>query len=271
MQTEEKNIDINNICPLTPKYNTMPALGFKNTGSICYFNSLIQCILSSSHFLKFIVNHENKYNLFREFLKFVNEEDKWDVLFTTRLLILCKMINPNQSSSEYFVYLLDLLKLEPLFESTYKDIYECKECHKKIYKKDISYCPLVNNDFSEFFEFSEEIENFNCEECKEKRTIIHTKKIESLSDIVVISFNKYFEKKMIAYPSEFKIYNENGEQSYQLIGTVEHIGTLSGGHYICRIKRNDTIYIADDINVQTVESLDMKPVMETYMVFYEKN
>lgn len=244
----------------------VPPYGFKNTGAICYFNSLIQCILSSKHFLTYIIRHDNPHNLFKEFFHYVFNEEKWDLLFTTRLLIFCKMINANQSSSEYFVYMVDLLKLEPLFECIYEDKYICKKCGNIITKKDITYCPLINNDFKEFFEDQEEIENFNCETCKERQTIIHKKNIHHLSNMIVICLNKYFGKKLISYPSSF-LFNGN---EYQIIGTVEHIGTLNGGHYLCRVKRDSTIYIANDIDVKTSENLDMNPVIETYMVFYEK-
>jgi ubiquitin C-terminal hydrolase len=244
----------------------VPAYGFKNTGAICYFNSLIQCILSSNHFLKFIINHDNPYNLFKEFLHFIFNEEKWDLLFTTRLLILCKMINPNQSSSEYFVYMVDLLKLEPLFECVYQDQYICHSCSNVITKKDISYCPLINDHFNEFFEHSEEIENYNCEKCKKRQTISHKKSLQELSNMVVVCLNKYFGKKMIDYPSSFIL----NHQKYSVIGTVEHIGTLNGGHYMCRVKRDTTIYIANDTAVHQIEEVGMNPVLETYMVFYEK-
>jgi len=201
------------------------------------------------------------------------------------------MINPNQSSSEYFVYILDLLKLEPLFECTYQDIYKCKDCNKIISKKDISYCPLINEDFKEFFETYEEIENFNCEECKQKKTIIHCKRISSLSNIVVVCLNKYFGKKMIEYPYEFDFSVKNEEEiteyKYRIIGTVEHIGNLNGGHYICRVRRGDRFYIADDMNIKDMQEMQgnssenskennennknkMHSVCETYMVFYER-
>jgi ubiquitin C-terminal hydrolase len=243
----------------------IPPYGFKNTGAICYFNALVQCLLSSRKFLNFIVDHTNKYNLFQEFLYNISQ-DRWDVLFTTRLLYLCDMVNSNQSSSEYFIKLIDLLKLEPLFEAKYNDHILCTNCNHSVNKQDISYNMLVNDDFSEFFEFSEEIEQFNCEHCKEKTKIVKRKTLSGLSDITAICLNKYFGKKMLYYPQEFLFLNNR----YRLIGTVEHIGTLNGGHYISRFRRNGKCYLADDFNVMPTNEEEIPAVSETYIIFYEK-
>ena len=44
----------NNPVTIQDKILEIPPIGFNNTGAICYFNSLIQCLLSSKNFLIFI-------------------------------------------------------------------------------------------------------------------------------------------------------------------------------------------------------------------------
>jgi ubiquitin C-terminal hydrolase len=240
----------------------VPPLGFHNTGSICYFNSLIQCLLSSKNFLKFILYDKND-PLFSEFLyNIVN--DTWDMTFTTKILQKYNIVQGNQSSSEYFTFMVDLMKLENIFECHHKIINVCQNCGNKKESKDISYNTLINENILEFFKYNEKIDNVNCDNCKTKSTIEQNKIIYGLPPVIVLSFNKYFGKKIINYPELFN----NGEVEYRLIGTVEHYGVLGAGHYISRFKRNGKFNLADDSRVNEIKSINS--IQETYMVFYER-
>ena len=89
-----------------------------------------------------------------------------------------------------------------------------------------------------------------------------------MSDVIAISLNKYFSKKIIEYPISISF----GKFKYRLKGTVEHFGELNGGHYVCRVERGaPEHYIIDDTNVIPI-SIDIyqKSKSETYMIFYEQ-
>ena len=254
----------NYIKPLSIENKTLeiPPLGFNNTGSICYFNSLIQCLLSSKNFIEFILN-DKEDPMFIDFLtNIVN--DSWDMVFTTRLLQKYNIVEGNQSSSEYFIFLVDLLKLENIFECHHIIKSTCKNCGYEKEIKDISYCTLINEDVKEFFKYVESVDGVNCDSCKIKSSQIRTRLINGISPIVVFSFNKYFGKKMINYPPVFS----NQDVEYKLIGTVEHFGVLGAGHYISRINRNGKYYVANDSRVSEIP--DINPICETYMAFYER-
>ncbi len=240
----------------------IPQIGFHNTGAICYFNSLIQCLLSSNNFINFIVN-DNKNEMFMEFFKNILN-DQWDSVFTTRLLQKYNMVDSNQSSSEYFILLIDLLKFEKIFETRHKIITECMNCNKKKESFDTSYITLIDNDIREFFTYEEEIDNVNCDFCKVKSRIKRNRIINGMPQVIVLYFNKYFGKKYINYPHSFN----STEIEYKLIGTVDHFGVLGGGHYISRVLRNSKNYIIDDYRVSEIEQLDT--ISETYMAFYER-
>jgi ubiquitin C-terminal hydrolase len=240
----------------------IPPLGFLNTGGVCYFNALLQCLLSSKNFLRFLL-FDKPHNLLKQFCTFI-VDNKWDSVFSTRLLQSFNMVEANQSCSEYFTFLVDILGLEPIFEYHYKDIYKCKTCGNSKESKDKSINTVISENFIEFFHFFEEIENYNCDYCKNKTIVEKKKIIQALPPIVAISFNKYFGKKLIEYPPNFKI----GNVEYILIGCVEHSGHLGGGHYICRVLRNGKYYIINDDKVNSIE--DLIPISETYMVFYER-
>lgn len=240
----------------------IPPLGFNNTGAICYFNSLIQCLLSSKNFLDFILN-DNEDPMFKEFLiNIVN--DSWDMVFTTRLLQKHNIIQGNQSSSEYFIFLIDLLKLENIFECHHIIESTCKNCGFQNEIKDISYCTLINEDIREFFKYDDVVNNVNCDNCKVKSDKMRRRLIRGMPPIIVFTFNKYFGKKLINYPPYFN----NSEVEYKLIGTVEHFGVLGAGHYIARVNRNDKYYIANDSKFNEIS--DINPISETYMAFYER-
>jgi len=239
----------------------IPALGFQNTGAICYFNALLQCLLSSKNFIRFVIN-DNKNPLFLDFFNAI-VEDKWNILFTTKLLHEYNLVKSNQSSSEYFIFLIDLLKFEKIFECTHSIVNQCKRCGHTKKMEDRSYNILINKNLNEFFEYTEDIENFNCENCKEKTTLTRTKKINGLPPVIVISLNKYFGKSLIEYPKIFK----HEDTAYILIGTVEHFGMLGGGHYLSRIFR-DGYHVANDQNVSKISEIN--PTIETYMLFYER-
>jgi ubiquitin C-terminal hydrolase len=248
----------------------IPPLGFNNTGSICYFNSLIQCLLSSKNFLEFILEDKEE-PMFTEFLKNITN-DTWDMVFTTRLLQKHNIVQGNQSSSEYFIFLVDLLKLENIFECHHKILSICKSCGYKKESKDITYCTFINDDIKEFFKYEDSVDNVLCDNCKLKSTLERQRIINGIPPVIVMSFNKYFGKKMIPYPPYFN----NNDVEYKLIGTVEHFGILGGGHYIARIKRNNKYYIADDSRLMEINQRDdnddnkLHPISETYMVFYER-
>lgn len=249
----------------------IPPLGFKNTGAICYFNSLIQCILSSTNFLRFILTENRDPNFLSFFQNICN--DLWNTNFTTELLHATGNGNfqPNQSSSEYFLLIMDALKWDRLFECKYKLAKQCKSCGYQNESTDISYNVLIDNTIDEFVQTECELENLLCDGCKVKTTYSQKQKIYSLPPVVVMSLNKYFGKKLIYYPPTLSL----GEIKYVLVGTIEHFGELNGGHYVARARRFDNdvpcYYIIDDSNVIPInEETFYKPMPETYMIFYER-
>lgn len=253
----------------------IPPLGFQNTGAICYFNSLLQCLLSSTNFLRFILS-DSKNDQFLTFFKSITN-DLWNSRFSTELLQSVGTFQPNQSSSEYFLMTMDKLKWERLFECKHKLIKVCKACGHKNEKSDISYNVLIDNSFDEFMKSECDLENVLCDGCKVKTLYHQEQHIQTLSPVIVMSLNKYFGKKMIEYPPVMRF---GDKATYAMIGTIEHIGGLNGGHYIARVRRTETgedgqkipsYYIMDDMKVIPIaQDVFYKSVTETYMVFYDR-
>lgn len=240
----------------------IPHMGFQNTGSICYFNALLQCLLSSKTFLKYVIEFQ-KNDFFLQFFRAITN-DQWDIIFTTRLLQLYNMVQPNQSSSEYFIFLVDLLHLEPIFEITHKLSMQCQACGFLKYSTDKSYNPLIDREFLEFFKSEETLDQVKCDGCKTNQNMKRTRTIEGIPPVLGFSLNKYFNKRSIHYPPGFRIDNVQ----YRLIGTIEHYGVLGAGHYVARYNRDNQCALADDGRVMPIEKIE--PTENTYMVFYER-
>lgn len=250
---------------------SIPPLGFTNTGAICYFNALVQSLLSCKQFISYICR-EKRDSVFFLFFKFIAIDKKWDPFFTSKLLHVMGGFAPNQSSNEYFLKLCDYLKMDDLFSTKTETTKVCKECGKESEKEtdkamDTSVFTVIDNSVDEFCETTRDVEGYYCdsEKCKKKVTLTITTRIREISPIMVFSFNKYFQKRMIPYPKGFNI---DGDKEYRLVSTIEHQGVLGGGHYFCRTARNGTLLRLDDNGVGQLDDID--PTENTYMVFYER-
>jgi ubiquitin C-terminal hydrolase len=263
-------------CYINNKKLIIPPIGFRNTGSICYFNSLMQCLLSSKQFIEFMLdinNQNNKKEVFTDFFRHI-VDDKWNVIFTTKLLVELNGFSPNQSSSEYFVKIVDDLSCEKLFECKYKISMKCLECGYAKSRHDISYNVLINQSFDEFFGTKSDLEDVLCDGCKKKTLHVEERMLANTSNMIAISFNKYFQKHVISYPERFII----NQDLYQMVGSIEHFGVLNAGHYVARGRRVDdddencdNYFIFDDERVIPIDDKKFSnPMGETYMIFYEK-
>ena len=263
-QNQNENVVNENNVNETQTGLVIPPLGFVNTGAICYFNALIQSLLSSSHFLRFVLAQDMQPpSIFILFFSFIVNEKKWDPFFTSKLLHVMGNFAPNQSSSEYFLKLCEYAKLDDLFKTKTETTTTCKECGKESKVMDTATYFVIDNDLSEFCETTREADGFNCEQCKKKVTVKIVSQLCQPSAVMVISFNKYFEKKNIPYPSGFEI----GNYKYKLISTIEHLGVLQGGHYYCRTIRNNQLLKIDDNSISPIGGLESTE--NTYMAFYE--
>lgn len=270
--------------------------GFQNTGSICYFNALIQSLLSSKNFINFIKENSGKNIFTKMFSDFLNNENK-DAMFTTRILheILRNCKNPEifhgqQSSSEFFIKLIDLMGIDKLFELEYCVETKCLTCENVSKKKDINIFHNIffvsSTNILEDMSYSKEnIDSYSCDVCTKDDKKIRTKaQIErfliKIPDIICIIFiNKYSGRIVpLNYCNKFGVTkieeNEEKEQEviYSLFSTVEHMGSLNGGHYFARVKRNlnnleENYFLANDISINKIDKIDISNI--SYIIFYE--
>lgn len=236
----------------------MHSVGFQNTGAICYFNALMGCLLNLDRFRDVASERDTDFRVFLT---------QKDPLFTTHLLHKYNKFLPNQSCSEYFVFMVEKLGLEHLFAYTYNVTKTCLTCQHTTRSTDKTINLLIN-DIAELFRTTETIANYACDHCRQRGSLLSTRELAIVPEIIALSMNKYIGKKEIGYPEFFKFSEPGMDIVYNLNSTVDHLGVLEGGHYFCRIKTPGQNFLIDDDKVYLLEALRVLP--ETYMVFYDR-
>ena len=151
---------------------------------------------------------------------------------------------------------------------------------KKLTNNINSYDKLSINDCLELFTQKEELKDVLCENCKVKTTFTKELKIERLPEYLFIVFkrfkfiSKYSTKieNIITFPFEdlkldnYLMQKDKKNKRYDLFAVINHIGSISKGHYYSNIKQGnkwikyeDSYVIEDDdINVSNVYILIYK-------------
>ena len=242
-------------------------------------------------FTKLYNDEENEKNNKKQF---IHETSK----FSYELLkILLKKynkfdINQQQSSSEFFLYLIEELGIEHFFKIKHVINIHCGNCRNVSTKIDECYhfemfCEEEQSiegstrnfvDIDNFMYSVNVINDYKCDKCKSVSKSLYEKKAENISRYFVILLNKYFNKVKIDYPNKFQITiknnfstlisnkgnNENKniidnyipvDFTWENIGQIEHSGHLNSGHYTSVCKRMKNIFLFDDMKVEMLTSL----------------
>ena len=295
----------------------VPTFGFINNGNICYFNSLLQCIINCKYIMHYLINEQQPKNelqsLFKnEFIKFTklyNKEDyenfiKETSVFSIKILNLLlkkhKHINMNeqQSSSEFFLYLIEELGIEHFFKMIHQINIHCGNCKNISSKIDESFHFEMfhenNVDIDTFMYSVNVLNDYKCEKCKKVSKSLYEKQALNISKYFVVILNKYFDKVLINYPNTFEITVKNIQNTieskytepiskyitidnyipkncvWENISQIEHSGNLNSGHYTAICKRLNSVFDFDDMKVELSEHKKLYPTNNTYMIFYEK-
>ena len=195
---------------------------------------------------------------------FIDFDSNWILIVEWCKEIIEKEINENN------------LRLK-LYHSSYKREFNSLEN---------KYGKISIYDCLELFTQKEKLKDVLCENCNIKTTFTKELKIERLPEYLIIVFkrfkfiSKYFTKieSLITFPFEYlKLDNylmqkNKKNKKYDLFGVINHIGSMSKGHYYCSIKqenkwiRYEDSYVIedDDINVSNVYILVYKANNKEY-------
>lgn len=298
----------------------VPTFGFINNGNICYFNSLLQCIINCKYIMHYLINEQQPKNELQsffknEFIKFTklyNKEEyesftKETSVFSIKILnLLLKKhkhinINEQQSSSEFFLYLIEELEIEHFFKMRHQINIHCGNCKNVSTKIDESFHFEMfydNNDshlseengidIDKFMYSVNIINDYKCEKCKKVSKSFYEKQALNISKYFIIILNKYFNKVLIEYPNTFEITVKDNQKSikpsnyvtidnyipkncvWENTSQIEHCGNLNSGHYTAICKRLNSVFEFDDMKVELTQFKKLYPSKNTYMIFYEK-
>ena len=136
------------------------------------------------------------------------------------------------------------------------------------------------NDCLKLFTREEEIKDILCEKCNKKTLFTKILEIEKLPRYLVFALKRFkytlmYTKKLdnlINFPIEnlnLKEYmaNKKNVPKYNLYGVVNHVGTLTRGHYYCSLNKRGQWFNFDDANVSESERNVENP--NAYMLIYK--
>ena len=199
--------------------------GFNNTGIICWFNSLLQALISDQYFINILKNindKNNPSNTLKELNNLIDKIDNNENIKDSSLQILRAIIvdlknrkrnfdigNSQQSSSEGLVLLLDMInnnQIDKLFNHHYEVVLKCDNNNEIISKE-----RLTNNIFYLFDEkqllerglrnyiisHNDVLEENMIPESYKKKHVSKNKysrtyKLKYIPYIVIFALNRYF-------------------------------------------------------------------------------
>lgn len=249
--------------------------GLYNTGSICYFNSLLQVLASCTSLRHWKSSSKNK--LEDSFEEFIQNCNNFDPMASTILLSSLKKQVPNfgngqESASEALTLLLNSInnkELNNMFIHRFKYTIKCNNC---------SYITEQIKDHSILFElfhisevsvdsmchYKTNLDDYKCEKCNNIGAVKDAT-LTMLPEIIICLFNVYHIKKIHNFPKVLEFPGINRAMKYIVIGQIEHSGSLNGGHYWARAIRKDGIYLFNDISYS--KSI-IEPTQNTYIIIY---
>jgi ubiquitin C-terminal hydrolase len=281
------------------------AVGFNNTGVICWFNSLLQSLLSSTYFVKAIMLVKTEdviINSIQHLIHDINSKrfsdfaTVYDSSTILRALLrglqakdskrFSEFATGQQSASEGFTLLLDCLdikSLNTLFTHKYEERVVAQSNPNQVESKVIGYnnqfmvfdeAELKSKGLTEYLKYHEHpLDEYKSEkkdaDPNEKYNRLYI--LRFLPKILVILLNRYHKRdRDISLSAEIKIPScqFDGFMIYKKIAEIDHMGSLGGGHYVAKVNRNNKEYLCNDNQIMDYR-LSTSP--NTYMTFYEYN
>ncbi len=236
---------------------------FPNNHNICYFNSLLQCILAAvkkKSILKLQPDHNGKpinlitlNNLNRRLIRKGQPPLR---------------IGIQQCAGEMYTLLMtayeDFPKFANLFFYEMRNLIVCLDCkfQKTVYEREniitIGNYPDAINSIAPT---SETIE-YRCSKCQNMKAIKYTL-LHKPSPIMVFQVKINNEPNRVKFPQKIKI----EDKIWDAVGKIYHFGTNERGHYAACVKLEDKWWIADDERI--VEGNLDKCDEALCMIFYK--
>ncbi|KAI4292529.1 hypothetical protein PAPHI01_1803 [Pancytospora philotis] len=281
-------------------------VGLKNKGNTCFFNATMQCLLSLPEFISYLkrCDFDKKRqpisHALRSFIHAYQGDKVYDPQeFIRSISSRIPLFNGRQQDAQSFLCtLLDLVieeqgkeggsakersrepgsggnALREMFEAENVDVINCRACsYSNVVRtratiQNLDIAASVQDALSDYLQKEELFRSDNdweCPRCKHNLPQIR-RRIERTADYVIVMLNRFLNMhsknmKSIRIDSEIEL---NG-RSYESVGVICHVGSLHGGHYFSKSKRDGAWYEFNDSSVtKTTESFGPE---QPYILFY---
>lgn len=264
-------------------------VGFINVGASCYFNTIIQSMLSCTSIINRLKNAKQLSELEKIYLDLYytikrNQPINNILLKLYNMLLqqsndrrdLVKFTRGQQDAHELLLFLLDYMpNIERLFTHRYLIQIRCMNCQKIVSRRyqtntTIEIETNINNTIdttTSIKKLHHKIEDYKCDRCSVKGSSLSIATLTMVPEIIVIVFKKYQDKKNIPFDTTlyFPTANNTRKLKYELVAQCEHSGNMHGGHYYAVCKRQDGTFTLNDTHTSPSK---FTSTPNTYMLFY---
>lgn len=273
------------------------ANGFQNTGSICYFNSLLQGLLSCTSINKYFLEMTEPQNRLQRVYKQMittlhngnNNEvvQKWSSTVWNVFTSLCpKGFNfgrGQEDASEGLTLLLQTMNapgVDYRMFHRYENRIACKDC-KKVVSKTNDESLLCEIHLDDIKKYDGKIEsfirghspimdnNYKCPNCKSRGNKIQKKILAMVPEVFIVHYKKFDKKWNAETPASIAINNGEKNMIYKLVSQTMHSGNRSGGHYWALATRKTGCFNLNDVSVRQITEKNLaQSSNQSYLLWY---
>jgi ubiquitin C-terminal hydrolase len=261
--------------------------GFVNPGANCYFNSLLQGLMSCPSIYQVLSANRDKQHiksnrLAQNLITLMDATMAGQSIYDMCLPIWrdiiaisqnstsrVKMDSGQQDANEGLMMFFDAMEHIPevrrLFEHRHSIAAQCSNCKETVINRREVNC---------VFEVQQDLKMAQLEKFKDIDKFYNTpmhlnqflKQQNSYLDAAHLC-DKCGNKELTPFPAKLEFMCRNGREKYiyGLVAQIEHSGSMEGGHYWAICLRKSGWF---NLNDSSVSSSEPGPTVNTYMVFY---
>lgn len=259
----------------------------QNIGSICYWNALMQALISCTSITKALKETSPKGPVGAAYMRLVDGTEESAVVLDTlrrdlrKRGIITTFGSQQESADEGLFLLMDAMPAAAKEMIMHRHIRVCicdvcgqpsdetreMSCHVEMFG-----APATSpKEFaSVLMHRIAKLDDYICEHCS-NRSVYRSEQLSMIPEILVVMFTGKFTDASRPtadyFPEEFVIPSKRGNNmNFRVVATVRHSGGLNSGHYWSVVRRGNRCYLANDSSISTVASITPDP--SVFMVFY---